>query len=134
MNHKLIRITIGVLEACIALSTIAGGVVLLAGTYQHGVLIEAGGRGQIPLEWLYNTPFSDYTIPALILAIIVGGSSLIAVVLVSSGRKEGILASIVVGLIMAGFIVGEVVLLRQGVSWIEGLYFGLGLVASGLAT
>jgi len=49
-------------------------------------------------------------------------------------REEGVLASVVAGLVMAGFIVGEVVLLRQGITWIEGLYFGLGLAVSGLAT
>jgi hypothetical protein len=134
MKHKLILIAIGVLEAFIALSTIAGGILMLAGTYQNGILVEAGGRGQFPLAWLQNAPFSDYTIPALILAIIVGGGSLIAVALVSTGHEEGILVSIVAGLFMAAFIVGEIVLLRQGISWIEGLYFGLGLLVSGLAT
>ena len=134
MKHKLVRIAIGGAAAFIALSTIGGGIVLLAGTYRNGVLIEAGGRGQFPLEWLQNTPFSDYTIPALILAIVVGGSSLIAAVLVFTGHEVGVLASIVAGLIMAGYTVVEVVMLRQGVSWIEGLYFGLGLVISGLAT
>ena len=64
----------------------------------------------------------------------VGGSSLIAAVLVFTGREEGILASIVAGLIMAGYIVVEVVMLRHGVSWIESLYFGLGLLICGLAT
>jgi len=34
---------------------------------------------------------------------------------------------------MAGYIVVEIVMLKQGVSWIEGLYFGLGLLISGLA-
>jgi hypothetical protein len=134
MKHKLVRIAIGVLEAFIALSTIGGGIVLLAGTYQHGVLIEAGGRGQFPLEWLHNTPFSDYTIPALVLAIVVGGSSLIAAVTVFTGREVGVLTSVAAGLIMAGWLVVEVVMLKQGVSWIEGLYFGLGLLISGLAT
>ena len=133
MQHKLVRIAIGVPEALIALSAIVGGIVMLSGTYQDGVLIEAGGRGQFPLEWLHNTPFSDFTIPALILAIGVGGSSLIAVVTVFTGREEGVLASLVAGLIMVGYIVVEVVMLRQGVSWIEGLYFGFGLVISGLA-
>ncbi len=132
MKHKLIPIAIGVLETFIVLSAIGGGIVLLGGTYQHGVLIEAGGRGQFPLEWLLNTPFSDYTIPALILAIGVGGSSLIAVVLLFTGREAGVLASIAAGLIMAGFIVGEMVMLRQGISWIEGMYFGLGLLISGI--
>jgi hypothetical protein len=106
----------------------------LSGTYKDGVLIEAGGRGRFPLEWLQHTPFSDYTIPALILAIVVGGSSLIAAVTIFTGREESILASLVAGLIMAGYIIVEVVTLRQGVSWTLGLYFGLGLLISGLAT
>jgi hypothetical protein len=133
MKHKLVRIAIGMLEALIALSAIGGGIVLLAGTYQNGVLIEAGGRGQFPLEWLRNTPFSDYTMPALILAIGVGGSSLLAAATIFIGREIGVLASVSAGLILAGYIVVEVVMLKQGVSWIESLYFGLGLVISGLA-
>ena len=134
MKHKLIRIAIGVSATFNALSAIGGGIVLLAGTYKDGVLIEAGGRGQFPLEWLHNTPFSDYAIPALILAIGVGGSSLIGAVTIFTGRKIGVLASLVAGLITTGYIVVEVVLLKQGVSWIEGLYGGLGLGIAGLAT
>jgi hypothetical protein len=134
MKHKLVRISIGVPEGFIALSAIGGGILMLAGTYQDGVLIEAGGRGQFPLEWLQNTPFSDYTIPALALAIGVGGSSLLAAVTVFTGREVGVLASVAAGLITAGYIVVEVVTLKQGVSWIEGLYCGLGLLISGLAT
>ena len=67
------------------------------------------------------------------LAIVVGGSSLIAAGTVFTGREVGVLASLVAGLIMAGYIVVEVVMLRQGASWTEGLYFGLGLLISGLA-
>ena len=63
MKHKLARIAIGVPEAFNALLAIGGGIALLAGNYQDGVLIEAGGRAQFPLEWLQHTPFSDYTIP-----------------------------------------------------------------------
>ena len=133
MKHALVRLAIGIPEAFIALSAIGGGILMLAGSYQNGVLIEAGGRGQFPLEWLANTPFNDYTIPALILAICVGGSSLIGAVTIFTGRKIGVLASLVAGLVLAGYIVVEIVMLRQGVSWIEGLYFGLGLLISGLA-
>ncbi len=100
MQHTLVRIAIGVPTAFNALSAIGGGIALLLGTYQDGVLIEAGGRAQFPLEWLQRTPFSDYTIPALILTMGVGGSSLTAAVLVLTGRDEGVLASAVAGLIM----------------------------------
>ena len=134
MKHTLDRVAIGVPEAFIALSAIGGGILmLLTGRYRYGVLIEAGERGQFPLEWLHNTPFGDYTIPALILTIGVGGSSLLAVVTVFTGREVGVLASLLAGLLITGHIVGEVGLLRQGVSWIEGLYFGLGLLISALA-
>jgi hypothetical protein len=134
MQHTLVRLAIGVPAAFNALSAIGGGIALLLGTYQDGVLIEAGGKVRFPLEWLQQTPFSDYTIPALILIIGVGGSSLSAAVLVFTGRDEGILASAVAGLVMAGFVFVEVVMLRQGISWIECLYCGLGLGISGLAT
>lgn len=137
MKHKLERIAIGVLAAFIALSAIGGGIALLLGTYQHGVLVEAGTGAQFPIEWLRNTPFSDYTIPALVLAIVVGGSSLIATVTIFTGREVGVLASMAAGLIMAGYIVMEVVMLKQvppGPTRVEGLYFGLGLVVFGLAT
>jgi hypothetical protein len=125
------------LAAFIALSAIGGGIAMLLGTYQHGVLVEAGTGAQFPVEWLRNTPFSDYTIPALVLAIVVGGSSLIATVTVFTGREVGMLASMAAGLIMVGYIAVEVVTLKQvppGPTWVEGLYFGLGLAISGLAT
>jgi hypothetical protein len=134
MKHKLVRIAIGVPAAFNALSAIGGGIALLLGTYKDGVLIEAGGQASFPLKWLQDTQFSDYTIPALILAIGVGGSSLIAAMLVWTSREEGTLASFVAGLAMSGFITGEVVMLKQQVSWIEALYFGLGLLISGLAS
>jgi len=73
LKHKLVRIVIGVPAAFNALSAIGGGIALLAGTSKDGVLIEAGGQARFPLEWLQDTPFSDYTIPALILTIGVGG-------------------------------------------------------------
>ncbi len=90
MKHTLVRITIAVPEAFIALSAIAGGIVLLAGTYKDGVLIEAGGRGQFPLEWLQHTPFSDYTIPALVLGILLLPITTLVYVLVYSLSGNGV--------------------------------------------
>ncbi len=133
MQHKLVRIVVGVLEGLIALSAIGGGILLLVGTYQNGVLIEAGGQGRFPLEWLANTPFSDYTIPALVLAIGVGGSAVIGIITLFTGRRVGILASGAAGLILVGFISVEVILLKQGVSWTECLYGWFGLMIAGLA-
>jgi hypothetical protein len=57
MKHTRVRIAIGVLEAFIALSAIGGGIVLLAGTYQAGVLIEAGGDKEITSAASVNPVF-----------------------------------------------------------------------------
>jgi hypothetical protein len=133
MKQKLLRIAIGVQEVFIALSAIGGGIALLLGTYQDGILIEAGGNARFPLEWLRNTPFSDYTIPALLLTISVGGSSLLTAILVWTSREVGVIASMAAGLVLAGYIVVEVVMLGQGISWVESLYLGLGLLICGLA-
>ena len=120
MKHKKVRIAIVALAAFIALSAIGGGIAMLAGAMQF------------PVEWLRNTPFSDYTIPALVLAIVVGGSSLLAAVTVFTGREVGVFTSLAAGLIMAGYEVVEVVTIKQ-IVWAQGLYFGLGLMLFGLA-
>jgi len=64
MKHKAVRLILVGLEAFVALTSIAYGVGLAVGAVQS------------PLAWLQNTPFSDYVIPGLVMAIIVGGSSL----------------------------------------------------------
>ena len=88
------------------------------------------GADPFPPAWLAGTPFTDYTVPALLLAIVVGGSALLAALLVLRPGRAGILATLAAGLIMAGYIVGEVLILKQtppGPTWIELIYFGLGL-------
>jgi hypothetical protein len=123
MNTKRAPIASGLLTAFIALTAIGGGIAMLA------------GADQFPLAWLQGTPFSDYTIPALVLAVVVGGSSLIAAVTVFRGHKSGARAAMAAGLIMAGFIVVEVLILKQvppGPTPIEIFYFSLGVVLAGL--
>lgn len=118
MHHKPIRIIIAILTGFIALTAIGGGIAMLT------------GADPFPPAWLAGTPFTDFTIPALLLAIGVGGSALLAAVLVLRPGRAGLLATQAAGLIMAGYIVGEVLLLKQtppGPTWIELLYFGLGL-------
>ena len=75
MVQALVLYLIVVLEAVVALSAIGGGIAMLL------------GADKFPVEWLRNTPFNDYTVPALMLAIVVGGSSLIAAVTVFTGPK-----------------------------------------------
>ena len=126
MKYKGLRIVIGVLTGFIALTAIGGGIALLTGAEAN----------RFPAEWLEGTPFKDYTIPALLLAIAVGGSSLVACVTILRGQNAGTPASMLAGLIMMGYIVVEVLILKQappGPTPIEIMYFGLGLAVFLLA-
>jgi hypothetical protein len=120
MSHRILRIALIVVDLFAALTAIAGGVALIAGVIQF------------PLEWLQSTPFSSYTIPGLILAIIVGGSALVATATMLTGRSVGVIASLAAGFIIAGWTVGEVAMLGY-VSWLQPFMFVVGLVTIGLA-
>jgi hypothetical protein len=121
MKHKIVRIVIFVLEAFIALTAIVSGVAILTGELQ------------MPLELLRSTPFSDYTIPGLLLAIVVGGSSLVAAATVFIHREFAVLLSVAAGPNMAGWITVQVAMLGL-VLWLQVLYFVLGVLIFGLAT
>ena len=122
MKHKALRISIFVLVLFGAITTIAGGIGLLTGAIAT------------PLEWLQGSPFVDYTIPGLALAIIVGGSMLFATVTLLTGQEIGVLASGFAGLVMMIFeIVEAAVIDRYGGDWLslalslQVFYFALGL-------
>ena len=122
----MIRILRGVLvalDAFVGLTALGGGVSLMTGT------------DAFPASWLEGTPFSSYVVPGLILATAVGGSAIAATIAVAAGRRFGALASIVAGVVLMGWISGEVLLLKQpsAPTWIECLNFTAGIAMSGLA-
>lgn len=124
MKPGTVRIFIAILTGFVALTAIAGGTAILI------------GADQFPLEWLPETPFTSYTIPALILAIAVGGSALVATVLLFAAPRSGIYAAMVAGMILTGYVVVEVLILKQvppGPTPIELFYIAIGFITTGLA-
>ena len=63
---------------------------------------------QFPLTFLHDLPFSDYRIPGLVMAVVVGGSALLAAALLLARHKLGILMTALAGLILLCFEVVEV--------------------------
>jgi len=130
MNHKIVRIALVVIETFVGLGAIAGGIALLTGVFAQG----------IPVAWLQGTPFSDYTVPGLALAILVGGGMLLAAATVFILREWAVLVSAVAGIFMVGFEVVEAASVDSkagnGLPLMAGLqvfYFVLGLAIFGLA-
>jgi len=129
-KHEVIRIALLAIAAFIATSAIEGGVAVMGGVV-FGY--------ELPLAWLAGTPFVDYTIPGLALAIVVGGGALLAAATVFVHREWALLVTMVAGSVTAGYLVVEVVSIDSKLGdalptslAVQLFYFVLGLALVGL--
>lgn len=121
MEEKGVRIALVVVNMFAAVSAIVGAIGLLVGFMD------------IPLSELQGTPFADFTFPALLLGIVVGGSALVAAMIALFGpRRFEALASAAAGCIMVGWMAVEIAMVGLDV-WVQAAYFAVGLVMIGLA-
>jgi hypothetical protein len=97
----------------------------------NGVTAAGGGlalmTGWIPQQasWVRETDFTSNYFPGVILLAVVGGSSLIAAIAVLKGTDGRQLASIVAGIVMVFWIVGEVASIR-GFHFLQVIYLVTG--------
>ena len=62
-KNKLITYFLGVIQAFIGITAIAGGLRLVS---------NPNGLPDVPIEWLINSPFTNYFFPGLVLLIVIG--------------------------------------------------------------
>ena len=101
-----VRYSLGSLLAFGALNAIGGG--------YYGL----SGAAGVPTEWLEGSPFSDYFIPSLILLVVVGGSFVIAAIVVFAGLRIARVAALAAGLVVLGWLVAQVAIIGY-VSWMQ---------------
>ena len=103
-----------------ALSAFAGALGLLVGNI-------------VPLSVLHETPFADFTVPALLLGIVVGGSALAAALIALVGPRRmalfkplrfDALVAAVAGGTMVGWMTVEIAMIGLG-SWVQTVYFAI---------
>jgi hypothetical protein len=129
MEERVTRITLIVVNLFAALSAFAGALGLVVG-YMN-----------IPISELRTTPFADFTIPALLLGVVVGGSALAAALILWFGPRRiavfeplrfDALAAAFAGCIMVGWMVIEIAMIGLDI-WVQALYLVVGLLTIGLA-
>jgi hypothetical protein len=114
---KIVRATLIILTAFLALTTILGGIALIINLIA------------MPVELLQGSPFSDYTIPGLALSIIVGGTALFATILLIKKSKYDLLFSTTAGVVIMFFEFVEVMIIGSpaGIArTLQIFYFSLG--------
>jgi NADH:ubiquinone oxidoreductase subunit 6 (subunit J) len=119
MSGRMLRILLVVLDGFLGLTAIAGGVGLLAGINAPSTADLAGSL------------FSDYTIPALALLVIVGGAGVVSTVMTLRKHRYAALASGAAGVVILIFEIVEVLAIGSppGVArTLQIFYFALGLL------
>ena len=99
-----------------ALSAVGGGV----------AMILTDGLG-MPRSFLDHSPFASFTIPALMLLTVLGGSQTLAAVLLMVRRESALLWSAVAGLAMVIWIRAETAMI-EAFGLLQALYFITGIV------
>ncbi len=103
MTRDTERLTLILLELFMGVMAIACGVILAGGM--------AGDVLGMQTDMLDGTPFSSFLIPGIVLALAVGGSQLIAAYGLWRREPWGMTGSFGAGVILMGWIIGEVILL-----------------------
>lgn len=117
MPNPRLRAALIFLVGFLALTAIAGGIALLA------------GLNAPPVAMLGGSPFGSYTIPGLALLFVVGGSALVATVMLVRRHPRGVAAAMLAGAVIIGFEIVEVLVIGSPAGVARNLqvfYFVLG--------
>jgi hypothetical protein len=114
---RLVRYTLLVLAGFSAVSALGGGMAILV----------TGGVGMgMPLSMLDGSPFSTFTMPALVLFVVVGGTQVAAFVALLRHHATALAWSAVAGFGLTIWIVVETVIIR-GFSALQAIYLVCGI-------
>lgn len=114
MDRDVRRRALLTLNLFLGLTAISGGVGLLAGWIS------------VPVSSLAGSPFRDYTVPAMLLIVSVGGTAMLAACLVHLRRLLAAPLSAVAG---GAIIIFEAVEWSViGFAWLQAFYIGVGVV------
>ena len=116
------RVLMAAVDAFAAASAFGGGIAVMTGAIKPGADLAAG---------LFSWLISDYFVAGELLLVVTGGTAFAAFIATLLSRTAGGGFSVAAGLVMMGWIAGEVVLV--GTHWLQIVYFANGVVMGALA-
>ncbi len=114
-KEKLIRYTLAVLLLLLALNAFGGGIYGLS------------GAKNVPVQWLNGSPFKSYRIPGIFLFIAIGGSALIASVLILTKHRNALKITYGCFFILTGWLIAQIAIIGY-VSWMQPVTAAAGIV------
>lgn len=110
--------TLVLLESFVGITAAISGLLLVL--YPDGKIIH------LPLTLLQFTPFPDFLIPGIILALVVGGVHLISAYNIVFERPERYAWSLWAGILLCGWLIVQIFLIR-GANVLHAIYGAIGM-------
>lgn len=109
-------------QVFVGITSVFGGAALVLGD----VIDLSGTPLAIPPDYLEGSPFTSFVVPGLALALVVGGTHLLAFVMFARRMRWAMLASAVAGFGMLVWVFVQMAFIPF--SPLQAVYFGLGIV------
>ncbi|MEY9951570.1 hypothetical protein [Leifsonia sp. EB34] len=122
---RWIRIALTLLTPLVAVTAIAGGLALIIGAATS----PTNGGIVRDRSYLGGSPFMSYIVPGLVLAVIVGGTPLLAALLVERGSAAGLFWTAVAAFGLLIWIFVQMMFIPFSV--LQAIYFAAGLAELG---
>ncbi|MDO1447012.1 hypothetical protein Q0590_12155 [Rhodocytophaga aerolata] len=106
IKENAVRLPLGMILSLLALNALAGGYYGMA------------GAENVPLEWLEGSPFKSYFLPSLFLFVVIGGSCILAAILVFNHHRYARNAAFICGILVLLWIITQVSIIGY-VSWMQ---------------
>lgn len=123
---RIVRYSLLVLEAMVAVTSIAGGAALIVGS----LFPELATILSPPTAYLDGSPFSGYLVPGLLLAVIVGGTQVVAFLLELTRNDSHLPAAAVAAVALLIWVFVQMVFIPF--SFLQAIYFAVGIAETGL--
>jgi len=107
-----------ILVSFVTVTAVPSGLILIA--------VPDGSTLKLSAELLDQTPFKDFRIPGILLAILVGGTNLIALFFQIKKSKSQTNWSIAGGILLCGWIIIQMIL-TGNFHWLQALYLFFGI-------
>jgi hypothetical protein len=125
MLRKMDRVGIVAISAAVGLQAIIPGWQIMTDGSVYGF--------KLPADWLSGYwPFGGFFVAGLLLLVVIGGGCIATAVVNIIDRRVGIVAALLMGLVLIGWIAGELVFLTQTnvMTW---LILGAGVLLVGMS-
>ncbi|HAO47341.1 MAG TPA: hypothetical protein PLZ45_03920 [Ferruginibacter sp.] len=113
------RTILFILTCFVALTSLVSGIIII--TYPDGRVM------QLSTDLLATSPFTDFLVPGIVLTVLVGGTSLLALFFNIGRHVSRYKWALAAGIMVCGWIIVQMLFINT-FFWLQFIYLGVGII------